>query len=114
MLKHLLRPEGRQWDLLIACVLPGQTELIFTVREKVEGQPYELAEIVERAKHKAGKQIIKKTEERFSPFYTESYDRIIRDDAELEERWQTILDSPVTAELVQESDEWEGLYVQNA
>ena len=114
LLKHLLRPEGRQWDLLIACVLPGQTELIFTVREKVEGQPYELAEIVERAKHKAGKQIIKKTEERFSPFYTESYDRIIRDDAELEERWQTILDSPVTAELVQESDEWEGLYVQNA
>jgi hypothetical protein len=96
---------------MVLCVLPGQTELIFTVREKPTGQPYELSEIVEKAKTKAGKQIIKKTGEVFPPFYSESYDRIIRDEIELEERWQSIVDSPVSHELVEDSEDWSGLWV---
>jgi hypothetical protein len=111
LLRGLLRPEGRKWDLLIACVLPGQTELIFTVRDKPTGQPYELAEVLEKVKAKVGRDIIKRSGERFPPFYTESYDRIIRDDPELEERWQAILDSPVQHELCEDSDSWESLWV---
>jgi hypothetical protein len=111
LVRGLLRPEGRKWDLMILCVLPGQTELIFSIREKPTGQPYELSEIIEKAKAKVGRDIIKKSGERFPPFYTESYDRIIRDDAELEERWQTIFDSPVGLELCEESEEWDGLWV---
>jgi hypothetical protein len=94
LFRALLRPDARRWDLMILCVLPELTELIFSVREAPTGRPYELSEIVEKAKTKAGKLIIKKTGERFPPFYHESFDRIIRDDAELEERWQAIFDSP--------------------
>jgi hypothetical protein len=112
--RSLLKPEGSKWDLLILCVLPGQTELIFTVREKPTGQPYELSEIIEKAKTKAGKLICKKTGERFPPFYGESYDRIIRDEAELEERWQSIFDSPVAHELAEASEDWPGLWVSSA
>lgn len=114
LVKALLRPEARKWDLLILCVLPGQTDLIFTMREQPTGRPYELSEIVEKAKAKAGRDIIKKSGERFPPFYGESYDRIVRDDAELEERWQAILDSPVQHELVEDPEEWDGLWVSGA
>lgn len=114
LFRHLLRPEGRKWDLAILCVLPGQTELIFTVLEAPTGKPYELAEIVEKAKTKAGRAIIKKSEERFPPFYGESYDRIIRDEAELEERWQAIFDSPVQHELCEDPEEWDSLWIAGA
>ncbi len=114
MLRMLIRPDGRKWDLLIVCVLPEQTELIFRVREASSGEPYELSEIVEKAKLKAGCQIIKASGERWPPFYAESYDRIIRDDAELEERWEQIFDSPTTLEMPQDPDEYEGLWVADA
>lgn len=107
----LMRPEGRRWDLVILCVLPGATELMFQVKESPKGGAYELSDIVERAKTKAGNLIIKNTGERFPPFYAESYDRIVRDDAELEEHFQRILYSMVTAELAEDPEEWEALYV---
>ncbi|MFY9233577.1 MAG: hypothetical protein WAO58_03865 [Fimbriimonadaceae bacterium] len=114
LVSALLKPEGRQWNLLILCVLPTATELIFTVRDKPTGRPYELAGIVEKAKARSGKAITKKTGEKFPPFYHESFDRIIRDDAELEERWQTIFDSSVNAELVEDPEDWDGLWVVSA
>ena len=68
---------------------------------------------IDRLEH-IGRDIIKKSGERFPPFYGESYDRIIRDDAELEERWQAILDSPVQHELCEDSDNWASLWVANS
>lgn len=113
LFRALLRPEGKKLDLLILCVLPDTTELIFEVKEAPTGRPYELSEIIEKSKNAAGKKIIKKTGERFPPFYSESYDRIIRDDAELEEHWQRILDSSVTLELVEDPEEWAQLWVRD-
>jgi len=112
LLRGLLKPEGKQWDILIACVLPGATELMFRVRTEKEG--YEFGKDLERAKTKVGRQIIKKTEERWPPFYEESYDRIVRDDAELEERWGAILSSSVDHELCEDPEEWDALWVAGA
>jgi hypothetical protein len=111
LLRFLIKPEGRRWDLLILCVLPDRTELIFKVLESPHGVPYELSDIVEAAKRKAGGLIIKNTGERFPPFYSESYDRIIRDEGELEERWQSIFDSSVACELCEDPEHYEGLWV---
>jgi hypothetical protein len=114
LLRALLRPDGRRWDLLILCVLPGETQLIFTVRETTQGTAYELSDIIEKAKAKVGRQIVKQSGERFPPFYSESYDRIVRDDAELEERWQAIFDSPVSHELAEAAEEYDALWVAGA
>jgi hypothetical protein len=115
LLRALLRPDGRRWEVLIAVVLPERSELIFQVlNEPRENRPYELSEIVERAKNRAGKLIIKRSGERFSPFYLESFDRIIRDESELEERWQAIFDAPTAADLAESPDEYEFLWVQHA
>jgi hypothetical protein len=112
LFKALIQPDGRKWDLLIVCVLPDATELMFSVREAPDGRPYELGAIVEKAKLKVGRVVVKKTGERYMPFYTESYDRIVRDDAELEERWSAIVDSPVNAELVEAPESYPTLWVK--
>jgi len=114
LLRHLIKPDGRRWDLQIVCVLPEQTDLIFRVLESPSGAPYELSEIVEKAKAKSGKLIIKKTGERFPPFYAESYDRIIRDEVELEQRWQEIFEGPTAHELAEDPEEYPGLWVAGA
>ena len=114
LLAELLRPDGRKWDVHIACVLPGQTEIIFRIRQDPDRQPIELATIVEPAKRKAGNKIVRLSGEKFPPFFVESYDRIIRDDAEFEERWQSIFDSPLGNELVEDSEEYTALYVSQA
>jgi hypothetical protein len=111
LLRALIKPDGRRWDLLILCVLPNQTELVFKVGDSPSGGKYELSDIVEKAKAKVGRQIIKKTEERYPPFYNESFDRIIRDEAELEEKWLEIFDSPVANELVEDPEAYDGLWV---
>lgn len=110
-MKHLLRPEGRRWNLEVVCVLPETSELIFTVRTGKNEIPFELSDILEKAKTKAGKEIMKRSGERYPPLYNESFDRIIRDDAEFEERWLAILESPVNAELADDPERYESLWV---
>lgn len=107
LLSHLQRPDARRYDLLIAAVLPDKTELMFTMQCDANGRPYELATIVESSKRRAGKAIIEHTGERFPPFYEESYDRIVRDEAELEQRWNDILASPERAGLG-DAENWPG------
>ena len=106
---NLRKHDGRRWALVACVVLPESTEVIFEMTE--EG---ELSDILEKAKTRAGKAIIKASGERFPPFYQESYDRIIRDDVELEERLEAIIASPVTAELVNDPEDYACLYVANS
>ena len=103
LLRALIKHDGRRWDLLIVCV-----------RDAPDGEAYELSDVVEKAKTKAGKEIIKKSGERFPPFYGESFDRILRDDEELESYWQNIFESPVKQELVEDSEAYDALWVANA
>lgn len=113
LLGRLMRPEGKRWRLLIACVLPESSELIFTVEVDPRGEPYELSDTVEQAKAKAGRAIQKRTGERYPPFYQESFDRIVRDESELEERWQSIFGAPVNAELAESPEEYGQLWVSD-
>ena len=83
---RLMKAPG--FEQLILCVLPAATEIMF--RYPSGG---EFSDAFEKAKSKAGKYIIKKSEERWSPLGTESYDRIVRDEAEFEERWAQIFES---------------------
>lgn len=109
LFRNLLKPDGRKWTLVACLVLPESSEVIFTMEEEVD-----LSDVIEKAKTRAGKAIIKQTGERFSPFFQESYDRIIRDEAELDERLLAILEAPVSHELAEDPDEYPTLYVANA
>jgi|SRR5579862_11467 len=111
LLKALLQPSRTNWDVLVVCVLPDTTEIIATMGLGKHGHALELSDVVEPAKRRAAKGIVKATGERFGPFYDESYDRIIRDDTEFEERWNAIVQSPVEAGLADEADEYATLWV---
>ncbi|MDR3688999.1 MAG: hypothetical protein P4L46_06435 [Fimbriimonas sp.] len=114
LLRELLKPDGKRWQLLIVSVLPEKTDLVFRVCEDANGLPYELSQIVERAKTKAGKLILKKSGERFSPFYNESFDRILRDESELEERWTEIFEEPISLGLASDPEEYETLWIADS
>jgi hypothetical protein len=90
---QLLRPDSQKYDLTALLVLADRTELIFRVRMTAEG-PIELSKVVEHAKQKAGRRIMKSSGERYPPFFAESYDRIIRDEVELEERLDAMISAP--------------------
>jgi len=91
LMRMLLKPEGRKWDLQALTVGTEDSEIIFRVRTSPSGKPNEIADIVEPAKRKAGRRILAKTGEPYPPFYVESYDRIIRDNAELHERLENMI-----------------------
>lgn len=111
---NLLKPQGRKWNVEVLCVIPEKTEMVVTLIEGDRGEPYELSDIVEKAKTKAGKSIIKKSGERFPPFYTESYDRIVRDEEEMATTWETIVEAPVKAEICDDPEEYQFLWVNGA
>lgn len=110
LFRSLLKGQGRRWDLLILCVLPEQTDLMFRVLEAPTGEPYELSDIVEKAKTRAGKEIVKETGEKFPPFYGESFDRIVRDIAEYESLWESIGGGPVKHELAGDPEDYPTLW----
>lgn len=114
LLSELRKPDDKKLEIDIICVLPEQSELIFRVKFGPNDEPYELSDVLEKAKNRANKQITKRSGEERPVFYRESYDRILRDEAEYEEFWTNILESPIKAELCEEPDEYPGLYVRDA
>ena len=106
LFRALLRAQGKGLDFMVLCVLPERSEaLVQVVGDR------DLSDWVEKAKLKAGKEIVKKSGERFPPFGGESYDRIMRDDEELETVFVSIVSGPgeVTGD---DGDDWPTLYVR--
>jgi len=93
LLRALLRPNGSSWRILAVRVGEEESELMFTMLPTAGGAARELADVLEKAKARAGKEICRKSGERFAPFYGESYDRIVRDEAEREERIASMIDA---------------------
>lgn len=88
----LLSTDHKKWNFLILVTFPEYTEMIVQVSDySQKGQEPELSKIIEPIKVKVGRKIIALTEERYSPFYLETYDRIIRDEGEYLEKVQSIL-----------------------
>lgn len=91
LMSRLMKLNSRGIDLLVAAVGVEAADLIFKVVPGKDGRPGEFSKAVEAVKQKSGKDIIKLSGERFPPFFGESYDRIIRDDSELAERYEAAL-----------------------
>lgn len=108
---QLLKTNLGKLDIIALVVLPERTELLCTVTGTHRGETAELSDIVEKAKKRAGQAIIKQSGERYPPFFFESYDRIMRDEDELQQFWEQIVDGPVGEALTDDPDDYETLYV---
>lgn len=89
--REFLKLHDRKWDLTVLSVLPLSTEFILKLSDGTASPKNELSKMVERAKTVAGKRIIGKSLERFPPFYMESFDRILRNEAEFTEKLEAII-----------------------
>ncbi len=114
LFRHILKLDGRKWTILALTVLPDRTEMLVSVEDDANGTPYELSDLVEKAKTGASKAILKRTEERFPPFYGESYDHIVRDEEERETFYDALIDGGVHAGLAEIPEDYATLYVRDA
>ena len=84
LFRAFLKLDGKRLEVLVACVREESTHLIVQVVEKADGSFEELSKVIEAVKTKLGKDVCKKTGERWPPLWSESYDHIVRDDQDLE------------------------------
>jgi hypothetical protein len=102
----------RRLDVLILGVYPEGTELLARPIPQ-EGVEAELSDEIEKAKKKAAKEILKRSGERLPPYGAESFDRIMRDEEELQTHFDAVLGRS-EKEAGIPADDWPTLYVAQA
>jgi len=102
---------GKKYAISSYCIMPNHVHLVIKPLTKETGDLYTLPEIMETIKkvtaHKINKAISR--EGRF--WQQESYDRIIRDEAEYLKTCEYVIMNPVKAGLVQNREDWAGTYL---
>ncbi|MEM8739802.1 MAG: class I tRNA ligase family protein, partial [Planctomycetota bacterium] len=101
---------GQRTDLHAAVVMPDHVHLLLTPRRKDDGTPYTLSELLHSIKSYSANQINQLRGETGRVWQDESFDRIVRDDQEFEEKFDYICNNPVKAGLVELSDSYDGLW----
>jgi putative transposase len=98
------------YDLISFCIMPNHVHLICRPLEKERDKFYSLTEILHSLKRHTARQsnIILKRSGSF--WLDESYDHVIRDEAELERTIKYVLYNPVKAKLVNEQKDWAWAY----
>lgn len=108
--KAIYYRDTRVYDLISFCIMPNHVHLIFTPLEKEKDNCYSLTEILHSLKRHTARQS-NLFLGRSGPFWQdESYDRVIRDEAELERIVKYVLYNPVKAGLVKEQNDWKWTY----
>lgn len=101
------------YDLISFCIMPNHVHLICTPLEKEKDDFYGLPEILHSLKRHTARQsnlILGRS----GPFWQdESYDHIIRDEAELERIIKYVLHNPVKARLVKEQNDRKWAYCKH-
>ena len=90
--------------------MPNHVHLVFMPLEKAEGVFYSLAEILQSLKRYTARQSNLILGRLGAFWQDESYDHIVRDEAELERIVRYVLNNPVKAGLVDDWTQWKWSY----
>ena len=113
--------DGSRWDLFAAVVMPDHVHVLACPLEKDEGR-WDLGELLHSVKTFSAHQIAKRgryqrelqvglaSRQSSSIWQDERYDRWMRDEDELAEKFGYILGNPVRAGLVRQPEEYRWLY----
>jgi putative transposase len=105
--------DGQVYDLDAFCVMPNHVHLVFTPLSKMDGTHHALAAITHSLKRHTARQANLLLEREGSFWQHESYDHVVRDEAERERIVTYVLNNPVKAELVERWEEWEWTYCKH-
>ena len=101
---------GKVYDLDAFCIMPNHVHLVCTPVEKSEDVFYSLTKILQSLKRHTARQSNLILGRSGAFWQDESYDHIIRNQAELERVIEYVLDNPVKAGLVDDWKKWKWLY----
>jgi len=102
--------DGRRYDLIAFCIMPNHVHLVCTPMETTEGTYYSLSRIMHSLKSYTGHMGNKILGRKGDFWQHESFDRVVRDEAELERIIAYVLTNPVKAGLVHSENEWRWSY----
>jgi len=102
--------DGKTYDLSAFSIMPNHVHLISTPLEKLEGVFYSLTEILHSLKRHTARQANLLLGRTGVFWQDESYDHVIRDEAELERIIKYVLHNPVKAGFVDSWSEWQWSY----
>ena len=102
--------DGKVYDLVAFCIMPNHVHLVCTPLEKGEGVFNSLTEILQSLKRHTARQSNLILGRSGAFWQDESYDHIVRDEAELERIIKYVLNNPVKAGLVDNWSMWKWTY----
>lgn len=102
--------DGKVYDLVAFCIMPNHVHLVFMPLEKAEGVFYSLTEILQSLKRHTARQSNLILGRSGAFWQDESYDHIVRDQAELERIIKYVLNNPAKAALVDDWSKWKWFY----
>jgi putative transposase len=105
VLDHVCSGHGKFYDLAAAMIMPDHTHLILKPRSD-----FSLSRITKRIKGVSAHRVNLSRGTTGSIWQDESWDRILRDTAEFEEKLQYMIDNPVEAGLAEYGEQYDGWY----
>ncbi len=112
-LNAVLYWNATRWMVYAAVIMPDHAHVLAKPLPKVAEEPlavYDLAQIIHSVKGYSAQRINALTDSLGSVWQQERYDRLVRDEREFSETWRYIIDNPVRAGLVQNTEDYQWLY----
>jgi len=102
--------QGIKWQLFAAVVMPDHVHAVAQPLTRPAGGAFDLGEILHSVKRFSARQINLLRGCEGSLWQDERFDRIVRDDAEILEKWQYTRNNPVKVGLASSPEEYAWLY----
>jgi len=99
-----------KWTVYAAVALPDHVHILAQPLPKPEGGVFNLTEILHSVKSFSSQKINQQRKESGSLWQAESFDRIVRDEAEFLEKWQYLRNNPLKTDLALYPEDYPWLY----
>ncbi len=110
VLDSLLYWNGTKVKVHLACVMPDHVHALIEPLEETPGKYYDLSKILHSIKSFSANEINKLLGRSGSLWEEESWDRIVRDEQDYQEKWQYILNNPIKEELCDKPEDYKFLW----
>lgn len=98
--------DTKEYDLYAYCIMPNHVHMVVQHLIKVSAESYPITRILQSLKRYTARECNKLLQRKGSFWQSESFDRVIRNNDELEKTISYVLNNPVKAELVGHWEEW--------
>jgi REP element-mobilizing transposase RayT len=106
--------DNKVWDLLAFCIMPDHVHAVVKPLTRRDGVPEPLSAVMQSLKRYTARKANQVLHRRGTFWQDETYDHVVRDEAELARIIQYVLSNPVKAGLVSTWQAWPWTYVHPA